>query len=148
MDSVIRGVVVYLILMIIFRVSGRRTLAQFTTFDFVVLLFLSETIQQALIGDDHSLTAAIILVLTLLGADILVTRLGTNVKAARKWIDDPPVVLVDHGRLLKAQMNANRVDEEEILAAARERQGLERMDQVKFAVLESSGEISIIPMER
>jgi uncharacterized membrane protein YcaP (DUF421 family) len=145
MDSVIRGFVVYLVLWMIFRVSGRRTLAQITTFDFVVLLILSETVQQAMIDHDHSMTNALLLVLTMLGLDIAFTRLGVASKTASKWLDDPPLVVVEDGKPMEDRMHANRVNEEEILAAAREHQGLERMEQIKYAVLESSGEITIVP---
>jgi uncharacterized membrane protein YcaP (DUF421 family) len=145
MDSIIRGVVVYFVLMLVFRVSGRRTLAQITTFDFVVLLILSETVQEALIGGDRSMMHALLLVLTLLGMDIAFTRLESRSKKAQKWLDDPPLLLVDRGRVLEERLRANRVNRDEILSAARQWQGIERMEQIKYAILESSGEITIIP---
>ena len=70
MDSVLRGVVVYLFLLVIVRLSGRRTLAQITAFDFVLLLIVAETTQQALLGDDFSLSNAVVLILTLFTVDI------------------------------------------------------------------------------
>ena len=70
MESVIRGVAIYLVLLVIIRLSGRRTMAQATPFDFVLLLIVAETTQQALLGDDFSITNAIVLIVTLFLMDI------------------------------------------------------------------------------
>ena len=71
MNPVIRGAVIYLFVLLIFRILGKRSLSEITTFDFVLLLIISETTTDALIGEDYSLTAAIIMVSTLVGIDLL-----------------------------------------------------------------------------
>jgi uncharacterized membrane protein YcaP (DUF421 family) len=147
MDAVLRGAIVYLVLLELFRISGKRSLAQITTFDFVLLLIVAEAIQQAMIDADNSMTNAFLVVVTLLGIDIALSLLKGRSRLLEKLIDDVPLVLVEDGRPLKERMDKARVDESDILTSARELQGLERMDQIKYAVLERSGGISIIPKQ-
>jgi uncharacterized membrane protein YcaP (DUF421 family) len=145
MDVVLRGVVVYFLLLAVFRVGGKRTLSQATTFDFVLLLIIAETTQQALVGDDASLTTAVLLIVTLIGFDILLSILKCRFQRLDALIEGVPMVILRDGRPLRQRMTKERVDEEDILCAAREAHGLERIDQIKHAVLERSGGISIIP---
>jgi uncharacterized membrane protein YcaP (DUF421 family) len=146
-DSVFRAASVYLILLVILRIAGKRTLAQVTVFDFVLLLIISEATQQALIGEDFSVTTAAIVIATLVLLDIVFSILKQHSSRLDKIIDDSPVVIVDNGKLLWDRMNRARIDEQEILVAAREVHGLERLDQIKYAVLERNGGISIVPKE-
>jgi uncharacterized membrane protein YcaP (DUF421 family) len=147
MTSVARGLAVYFFLLVIFRVAGKRSLTEVTTFDFVLLLIISETTQQAMIGEDFSVTGSFILIGTLVGADLLMSLLKQKFQTLDYALDGTPLILVDNGRLLKDRMDRERVDESDILEAARELQGLERMDQIKYAVLERSGRITIVPKE-
>jgi uncharacterized membrane protein YcaP (DUF421 family) len=147
MDSVLRGVVIYLVLLVVFRLAGRRTLAETTTFDFVLLLIISEAAQQGMVGNDYSLTTAIILIATLVIIDVGLSLLKQRFPLLEKIIDDVPVVLVEDGHPLKHRMDKARVAADDILESAREQRGLERMEQIKYAVLERSGQISIIPKQ-
>ncbi len=146
MDSILRGAVVYAVLLVLFRIVGKRTLAEITTFDFVLLLIISEATQQAMIDNDNSMTNAFLIIMTLLGLDIGLSLLGRRFRIVDRLVDDVPLVLVEDGRVLKDRMTKSRVDETDILQSARQ-EGLERMDQIKYAVLERSGGISIIPKE-
>lgn len=147
MDSVIRGVAVYLVLLVIMRLSGRRTLAQMTPFDFVLLLIIAETTQQALLGDDFSIVNSLILIVTLCTVDILLSYLkGASPRTARV-LDGVATVLISRGEPDERALKRARVDLEDVMNAAREQHGLERLDQVKFAVLEVGGNISIVPTE-
>jgi uncharacterized membrane protein YcaP (DUF421 family) len=145
MDAILRGLIIYVFLLVIFRLSGKRTMAEMTTFDFVVLLIISETVQNALIRQDGSITTAVLLVVTLAGADILLAWLKQRVPAIEKLVDSVPLVIVENGVPLMDRMDKARVDLDDILSAARERRGLERLEQIKYAVLERDGNISIIP---
>ncbi len=145
MDAVLRAVAVYFFLFILFRVAGKRSLAQITTFDFILLLIVSEATQNAMIGNDYSLTNGFLVILTLVGIDILLSLWKQQSPEIGKFIDGVPLIIVEEGRPLKDRMAKARVDEDDILTAARELQGLERMEQIKYAVLERSGGISIIP---
>jgi uncharacterized membrane protein YcaP (DUF421 family) len=145
MYSVLRGAAVYLLLLLIFRVAGKRTLSEITTFDFVLLLIISEAVQQALIGIDNSMTNAMLVVLTLVGLDIGLSVLKQRSKWLDRLLDPRPIVIVADGVLQTEAAMRERVDEDDVLSAARCLHGLERMEQVKHAVLESGGKISVIP---
>jgi uncharacterized membrane protein YcaP (DUF421 family) len=145
MDSILRPIIIYLVLYALFRLAGKRTLASITAFDFVLLLIVAESIQQALVGDDQSMTNAFLIVLTLVAVDIGLSLLNARSKKMKKLMDDVPLILIDNGRMLHDRMMKSRVEESEIMHAARQLQGLERMDQIKYAILETSGGISIIP---
>ncbi len=148
MDSVVRATAVYLFLLVIFRVFGKRSLAQITTFDFVMLLILAETTQQALLGDDFSLTNAFLLISTLLLLDRLLSYFKRRSPRFESLAEGHPLVILQDGQPLRDRMEKSGVDLADILAAARERQGLERLDQIKFAILERSGAISIVPADQ
>jgi uncharacterized membrane protein YcaP (DUF421 family) len=145
MDSVLRGLAVYAFLVVIFRIAGKRTLSQTTTFDLVLLLIISETTQQAMVDNDHSITNGFLLIMTLVGATVVLSALKQRYPRLDLWLEGAPLILIDKGRLLRDRMDQNHVDEEEILSAARATQGLVRMDQIQYAVLERNGDISIIP---
>jgi uncharacterized membrane protein YcaP (DUF421 family) len=145
MESVARVIAIYIFLLLVFRIAGRRTLAQMTTFDLVLILIISEQTQQAMIVDDSSLTHAFLMILTLVGFDVALSLVKRRFPRVEKWLDGTPTIIVENGQPLKERMEKSRVDESDVLAAARELQGLERMDQIKYAVLERSGDISIIP---
>ncbi|HEY1021184.1 MAG TPA: YetF domain-containing protein [Flavisolibacter sp.] len=148
MNPVVRGLAVYLFVLIIFRSTGKRSLKETTTFDFVLLLIISETTTDALIGEDYSLIACFVMVSTLVAADILMSLLKSKFKWFEKASDGVPLVIVDKGRPLKKRMEKTKVDEEDVLEAARLTHGLERMEQIKYAVLEKDGSISIIPEKK
>ncbi|HEY7553198.1 MAG TPA: YetF domain-containing protein [Candidatus Binatia bacterium] len=145
MDAVMRAVAIYFFLLIVFRLAGQRTLANLTTFDFVLLLVIAEATQQGLLGEDFSVTNAFLVIVTLIGIDIGLSLLKNRFLALDKLLEGVPLVIVVDGKPLKDRMERARVDESDVLVAARERQGLERLDQIRYAVLERTGEISIIP---
>lgn len=148
MESVWRAVIIYLVLMIVFRLTGKRSLSQITMFDFVLLLIISEGTQQGLIGDDYSVTGAIVIVVTLICLDVLISLLKQWSPRFAKVVDGSPLLLVDRGRVLRERMDRERISEDDVVGSARQTRGLERMDQVKYAVLEQDGQISIIPWEQ
>jgi uncharacterized membrane protein YcaP (DUF421 family) len=145
MNPVIRGLAVYLFVLIVFRILGKRSLKDVTTFDFVLLLIISETTTDALIGEDYSLTACFIMVCTLVGTDYLFSKLKDHFEGFKIASEGAPLVIVEKGKPLKGRMEKTRVDEEDVLEAARLLHGLEKMDQIKYAVLERDGSISIVP---
>lgn len=145
MDSVLRAAAMYVFLLLVFRIAGRRALGELTSFDFVLLLIVSEATQQAMLGEDGSMTNAFLVILTLLLLNVGLSLWMRHSKTVSKWIDDVPTVIVEDGVPLKEAMFRARVNEDDVLEAARERQGLERMDQIKYAVLERTGGISIVP---
>ncbi len=147
MESVFRGAAIYAIVWLIFRLAGRRTFAEMTSFDFVLLLIVGEATQQALLGNDFSITNAALIVLTLVGIDVFLSELKQWSPATEKIIDGLPLILLVDGKPLTNRMKRVRVDEEDILDEARKRRGLTHIEQIKYAVLERGGGISIIPRD-
>ncbi|HEY9232252.1 MAG TPA: YetF domain-containing protein [Blastocatellia bacterium] len=145
MEAVLRAVVIYAFLMLLFRIAGKRALNEMSNFEFVLLLIVGEATQQAVLGKDYSVTNAFLVVLTLISINIGMSLLKHRSERLKRMFDGMPLVIVENGRPLKQVMDAVRVAEDDVLEAARELQGLERMEQIKYAVLETTGTISIIP---
>ena len=145
MDLVLRAAIVYVTLLIIFRLTGKRSLSETTPFDLVLLLIFSEALQTALVDNDNSVTAAFIVILTLVVLDIGMSLVKQRWLGAEKLLEGLPLVVMDNGELLEDRMKKARIDEGDILAAARESQGIDSLGQIRMAVLERSGVISIIP---
>jgi uncharacterized membrane protein YcaP (DUF421 family) len=145
MESVLRAAVIYGFLLTVFRISGKRSLAQITPFDFVLLLIVAEATQQALLGPDYSITNAALVILTIVGIDIALSHWRLRSRRVEKLLDDVPLVLVDRGVPIADRLARSRVHESDILEAARLRQGLTTLEEIEYAVLETNGEISIVP---
>ncbi|MBE5251103.1 MAG: DUF421 domain-containing protein [Enterobacterales bacterium endosymbiont of Blomia tropicalis] len=147
METVLRAASMYLLLMVVLKVAGRRTLMEMTSFDLILLLIISEATQQALLGDDFSVTGASITIITLIVIDILFGMLKNWFPRVEMLIDGTSLILVEEGKLLSQRARKAGVSEDDILQSARSSQGLERLDQIKFAILEKNGKISIISRE-
>ena len=147
MESVIRGAIVYAFLFLIFRIAGKRTLAQTSPFELILLLIISETTQQAMVDSDHSITNAFLLIMTLLGLSVVLSVIKHRSKVASRWLEGLPVLVMRDGAWDKEAGDNTRVDEEDVVAAARSKQGLERLDQIKHAAIENDGTISVVPRE-
>ena len=147
MESVLRGALTYLFVWLIFRLAGKRSLAQITTFDAVLLLIISETTQAALIADNNSITNSILLILTMLGIDVALSHVKQLLPAVEKVMDGMPLVILDPNGLKQDCMDRERVNKEDILHAARDLQGLANLDQIQYAVLEQTGNITVVPKE-
>lgn len=147
MSSILRAVAVYIVLLVIFCVAGKRTLHDMTTFDLVLVLIISEAVQAALVDTDNSMANAFLLVVTLVGIDILLSVLKYRFPSFGQVLDGRPVVLVRHGRMIEHVASKERVDQEDILSAARCLHGIEHMEEIKHAVLEAGGKFSMIQRE-
>ena len=145
MTDVLRAASVYLFLTLVFWIAGKRSLRELTVFDFVLLLIISEATQQALVGDDFSIANAFVVIGTLVALDIGFSLLKQRFEKLEKVMDGLPLVLVENGQPIRERLDKERVDEEDILEAARMLRGLERMSDISYAVLERNGEISIVP---
>lgn len=145
MDSVLRAVTIYLFLVILFRLVGKRALADVSTFDLLLLMIISEATQQAMLGDDFSTTNALLVIITLVVMDVLFSLVKLRHPLVDRVIEGSPTLIVEYGRPLKNRLVEARLREEDVLLEARQSQGLERMEQIRFAILEKNGKISIIP---
>jgi uncharacterized membrane protein YcaP (DUF421 family) len=143
METVLRGVSIYLVLLLIIRISGRRTMSQMTPFDLILLLVISETTQQAMVGDDFSIINAVVLIVTLVSLDILLSYAKRHWPAAEQIIDGVPTLLIAEGVPDMEAIRKSRVSLEDVAEAARQ-QGIGSLDDIRYAVLEVSGHISVI----
>lgn len=148
MEAVLRAAIVYAVLLVLFRIAGKRALGQITTFDFVLLLVISEAVQNAMVGQNYSITHAFLVVATLMVMDVGLSLVKRRAPIIDKLVDGVPVILVEHGRPLTDRLKKSRVDESDIMASARRLHGLQQMAEIKYAILERSGDISIIPWEQ
>jgi uncharacterized membrane protein YcaP (DUF421 family) len=147
MDTVLRSLAVYLFVLVVFRISGKRTLSQITTFDFILLLIISEATQQGLLGNDYSIINAWVVIASLIVLDVVFSWMEGRWPGFGRVVGSLPIVLVEHGRLLEDRAKREGVTLSEILAEGREKHGLERLEQFKYAILERHGGISVIPTE-
>jgi len=144
MDAIARALAVYLFLLVIFRVSGKRTLAEASNFDFVLLLIVAEATQQALLGDDFSVTNSLLVIITLFVIDITATWLKTRWERVDRLIDGLPVLLIERGEVLHANLDQHRINVNDIMEEARRECGVRSLVEIDYAVLERSGDIAII----
>jgi uncharacterized membrane protein YcaP (DUF421 family) len=145
MDMVLRAFAIYLILMVVFKIAGRRALLQMTSFDLILLLIISEATQQALLGNDFSVTGAMITIVTLIVVDILFGMIKKYLPGADDLLDGTPVILVENGYLFQDKMKKADISCDDILLMARVDHGITRLAEIKFAILETNGHISIVP---
>lgn len=147
MESVIRAAAVYLFVLVILRLAGKRSFAEMTTFDFVLILIIGDSAQQALLGNNYSLTNSFLVIITLVLMDIGFSLWKQRSKKVDTILEGLPLIILENGIPLKERMAKSRVDEQDILASARKLRGVARLDQIQYAVLERDGAISVIPFE-
>lgn len=145
MDSVVRAFVIYFALWALIRISGRRTMGELSAFDFILFLVIGGATQRALVGQDYSMTTALVIISTLIALDVLMSLAKRDSNLVARVIDGVPMIVVDHGRPLTDRLRKARISIDEVLEAGRRLHGLERLDQMKYAILEASGDISIVP---
>lgn len=137
-EKIIRAVLVYIALVILLRVFGKRELAQLNPFDLVVLLTLSNTVQNAIIGDDNSLAGGLIGAFALLLTNYLVVRFLFRHRRLDQIIEGKPAVLVRDGKVQKRELAKELLSVSELEVVAR-RQGFEGLQEVDTCVLEPGG---------
>jgi len=142
-EKLLRSVVVYSFLLASFRVLGKRQLGQMTPFDLVVLLVISNVVQNALIGNDNSLGGGLVGAATILGLNSLVAWVTFRSKPARRVVEHVPTILVRHGRILWANLERERLSLSEFHAALR-REGIVTVHGLRYVLLEQDGHLSVI----
>jgi len=143
-EKIIRPILVYAFLVVGLRLAGKRELAQVTPFDLIVLMTLSNAVQNAIIGDDNSVSGGIIGATTLLVVNYLVVRFLYDHQKISKIVEGDADMLIKDGRILHDRLQAELITVPELEVAAH-RQGIASLDDVEKAILESGGTISFIP---
>jgi uncharacterized membrane protein YcaP (DUF421 family) len=137
-EKLLRTVIVYVLLVVLLRIFGKRELAQLNPFDLVVLLLLSNAVQNAIIGPDNSVTGGIVGALTLLLANYLVVRFLFKHKRLDQILEGSPSVLVEHGELKRDALARELLTESELLTVAH-RQGFDSIEEIETCVIEPGG---------
>jgi uncharacterized membrane protein YcaP (DUF421 family) len=147
LEKVLRSIAVYLFLVLALRLAGKRELAQLNSFDLVVLLLLSNTVQNAIIGADNSLVGGLLGATVLLAANYLTVRLGFRHPALARTLEGTSTVLVQHGTTLDGNLRRYLITREELMAAVR-RQGARNLKDIDVVVLEANGALTVEQHDR
>lgn len=142
-EKIVRPLVVYFALLVLIRMFGKRELAQLNPFDLVVLLTISNTVQNAIIGNDNSLAGGLIGVMTLLIVNFLVVRFMYGHEKLERLVEGDATVLVENGHIVKDRLDRELITLAELEAAAH-RQGFESLDDVQRAILEPGGTLAFL----
>jgi uncharacterized membrane protein YcaP (DUF421 family) len=143
MDIVLRGIVVFVFLMVLTRVIGRRELSSLQPFDLILLIILGDAVQQGLTQDDYSLTGALLAVGTIALCQVLVSFVSYKFPRTRKMIEGVPIIVVQDGKPIEDNLKRERLDIDDVAESARQ-QGIAQLAEVQWAVLETTGQISFI----
>lgn len=148
MDTVFRPVLVYIILLVIFRLTGKRSIGEITTFDFILLLVVGEAVSAGMLADDRSLTGALTAAVTLVGLDVALSLAKHRWPGLDRLLEDVPALLYHKGKFQRERMNRERISVDDILESARLQHGIDSLDEIESAVLEKRGVISVMPRSR
>jgi uncharacterized membrane protein YcaP (DUF421 family) len=140
----LRAAIVYVVLMVLLRLCGKRTVGEFTPFDLLVVILLGESAQGALVGDDHSVTGSVLVFTTLALLNYAVAFASARSKKIDALVEGEPVVLIRNGRLHEAALRRNNVPISDLEEALR-KAGVRHRQDVELAMLETDGEITILP---
>lgn len=146
LEKVLRSGLVYLFMVVGLRLFGKRELAQTNTFDLIVLLTLSNTLQNAIIGDDSSITGGVIGASSLLVMNYLVVRFLFRRAKLDRYLEGAPVLLIRDGKVQQRNLDHELITLTELTAAAH-KQGLRNLEDVDRCVLETGGSITFIPKD-
>jgi uncharacterized membrane protein YcaP (DUF421 family) len=142
-EIVARTLIIYASLLLALRVAGKREIGQMTAFDLVVILLISNAVQNAMVGSDVSVTGGLIAAGALIGVNYGVATARERVPLLREAVEGSPTIVVSDGKLLRQNIRREGLAEEEVLMAIREH-GIDRIDEVRLAVLETDGSISVL----
>jgi len=145
-EKIVRPVIVYVFLIVGLRLAGKRELAQLNPFDLVLLLTIANTVQNAIIGEDNSVTGGLIGAATLLIINYLVARVAYRNPRLDRLLEGAPTVLIDHGVLQKGRLADELVTKAELETAAH-KQGFATLHEIDRAVLDPSGSIVFFAKE-
>jgi uncharacterized membrane protein YcaP (DUF421 family) len=146
-ELLLRATVVYFALLLLVRISGKRTVGQFTPFDLVVVMLISEATQAALVDGEKSVTGALVVVATLIALNWLLGFAGARSRRIARLVEGSPVLVARDGRIFEDALARQNVSLGEFREAMR-RHGLPRDEDIRFAFLETNGEITVVSREQ
>jgi uncharacterized membrane protein YcaP (DUF421 family) len=147
MDLVLRATVIFLFVFLVTRVAGKRELSTMEPFDLILLVVLGDLVQQGVTQSDYSVTGALIVITTMMLLTVGLSYLNFRVRRLRGVLEGEPVVLVENGQEIQRNMRRERITTEDLEAAGRLQQ-VPSITDMRWAVLETSGQISVIPASK
>jgi uncharacterized membrane protein YcaP (DUF421 family) len=144
MDLVVRAAVAFLFVYFLTRVIGRRELSSMEPFDLIMLVMIGDLVQQGVTQNDFSVTGALLVGSTIGLLTVFVSYMSFRFPRLRPMLDGEPVIVVEDGKPIDRNLRRNRITREELAAAGRQ-EGLDSLDDIRWAVLETNGRISFIP---
>ncbi len=142
-EFVLRALMVYFVLMLMIRLSGKRSMGQFTSFDILLVVLLGNAVQNALLGEDASVGGGMLLAATLIVLNWVVGWLSARSPRVERWVEGVPVLLARDGNVYRDVLRRELISHEDFQKAMRESGCLE-LDNIRLAVLETNGQISIV----
>jgi uncharacterized membrane protein YcaP (DUF421 family) len=146
LSIVARTLIVYLALLAGLRLAGKRELGQMTPFDLVVILLIANAVQNAMVGPDTSVTGGLIAAGVLVSVNYGVARARERLPWLRRAVEGTPTLLINDGKFVREHLRREGLEEDEVLMAIREH-GVAEAKDVRIAVLETDGSISIVPVD-
>lgn len=143
---VLRGVAIYLLVMVLIRVSGKRAVGQFTPFDLILLILIGNAVQNGINGGDNSLTGAVVMAGTLIVLNYTVAFVTSRSRRVERMVEGVPVVLARDGKVFEQVLRAQLVSDADFHKALRQHD-ITSVSQVALALLETNGSISIVPRD-
>ncbi|MCS6806487.1 MAG: DUF421 domain-containing protein [Acidobacteriota bacterium] len=143
LEIALRTTIIYVVVLLGIRLTGKREVGQMTPFDLVLLLLLANAVQNAMTGPDTSVTGGLVAAVTLLAVNAVVTRMVWRYKKVRRLVEGTPTLLIHQGKILSENLAKERVTEETLRQALREH-GIASVTEVALAVLEVDGSISVL----
>jgi uncharacterized membrane protein YcaP (DUF421 family) len=143
---VLRTVIVYAAILIGLRLAGKREIGQMTPFDLVVILLIANAVQNAMVGPDTSVTGGLIAAAVLVVANYGVAQARERLPFLRSALEGTPTLLIHDGKFIRESLRRESLDEDDVLMAMREH-GVDNIADVRIAVLETDGAISIVPID-
>ena len=144
METVVRITIIYLVILVGLRLLGKRELSQLTPLELVTLMLIPEIVSQSMIGEDFSVTNGVIGLTTVFSLVFLTSLLKHNSQPVERLIEGTPSLLVERGKFVEANLNKERITPGEVFGEMH-KSGLEQLSEVKWAILETDGNISIVP---
>ena len=146
MSVIIRAAVVYVVLLLAVRLIGRRMASMLAPFDIIVLFLFGGALMSAVLGNDHSLVAAVSVVFSIGLMHVLVSELKRRSPWFGRIVDGTPIILFEDNKWHESRLRSLRMLESDVMTAVRQK-GLMRLEQVRYAIVERDGKISVIPKD-
>lgn len=142
-ELVIRGTCIYFFMFVVLKIWGKKHLGEMAIFDFILLLFISEAVQNSLVDDDKSIVGGMIVILTFLSLNTLMNKLSYRFHSVEKFIDGEPTIIIKDGVINNSVLKKEQITQQELYEALRQ-EGVAEIKDVKQATLETNGHLSVV----